>query len=98
MDITDNLISKLEQISTETHLPLEKRLIDTAVWYHKNKDRIPRSNVEKRLEFLEKTFDIFIEMMAMQVERVQQMEGYSSSDSLWLPIGMSFDGDLKKYG
>jgi len=95
--ITDGLIKKLEQISTDTHLPLEKRLIDTAVWYHKNKDTIPKSNVEKRVEFLEKTFDIFLELIAMQVERTQRVEGYGS-DSLWLPKGMTYSGDLKDFG
>jgi hypothetical protein len=95
--ITDGLIKKLEQISTDTHLPLEKRLIDTAVWYHKNKDTIPKSNVEKRVEFLEKTFDIFLELIAMQVERTQRVEGYGS-DSLWLPKGMNYSGDLKDFG
>jgi|TARA_R100001530_G_scaffold30051_1_gene23611 hypothetical protein len=96
VDVTKELIDRLEKINTETHLPLERRLIDTAVWYHKNKDRIPRSNIEKRLEFLEKSFDIMIELMAMSVERHQNVEGHSNN--LWLPQGMSMMGDIKEFG
>ena len=31
-ELTQELINKLEAIHQETHLPLERRLIDTAVW------------------------------------------------------------------
>lgn len=87
-DITDGLIRQLEAISNETRLPLERRLIDTAVWFHKNKDRIPRHEVEKKVEFLTKAFDIFIEMTAMLVDRIQESEGRPKGSSLWLPNGM----------
>jgi len=98
MNITDGLIKQLEQLSGNTHLPLEKRLIDTAVWYHRNKSRIPRNEVEKRLDFLEKTFDIFLELVAMSVDRVQTMEGRSKSQSLWLPNGIVDMDTGKRYG
>ena len=97
-EFTDQLINQLEQLSTNTHLPLEKRLIDTAVWYHRNKDRIPRNAVEKRLEFLEKTFDIFLELVAMSTERMQLNEGRHKSASLWLPNGMVDIETGKRYG
>jgi len=97
-DITEGLINQLEHLSSDGRLPLEKRLVDTAVWYHKNKDRIPRNAVEKRLDFLEKTFDIFLEMIAMSVERTQLLEGRSKSENLWLPNGIVDTKTGKRYG
>lgn len=97
-EITDGLIKELEALSSNTYLPLEKRLIDTCVWYHKNKDRIPRNAVEKRMDFLEKTFDIFLELIAMSTDRVQQMEGRPKERTLWLPNGMIDKETGKRYG
>ena len=97
-DITTQLIRRLEELSTERHLPLERRLIDTALWFHKNKDRIPRDNLAKRLDFLEKALDIHIEMVAMLVDRMQMSEGRPAGRSLWLPNGMELTGDLTKFG
>ena len=96
-EITEQLINKLEHLNNETRLPLEKRLIETAVWFHRNKDRIPRENLTKRLDFLEKTLDIFLEMTAMLVDRAQLVEGRSKSESLWLPRGMDARGDFTKF-
>ncbi len=87
-EITEGLINKLEHLSTDGRLPLEKRLVETAVWYYRNKDRIPAHNLEKRLEFMEKTFSIFLEMIAMTVDRMQRNEGRKTSASLWLPSGI----------
>lgn len=96
-EITEQLINKLEHLNNETRLPLEKRLIETAVWFHRNKDRIPRENLVSRVDFLEKTLDIFLEMTAMLVERAQLVEGRSKSESLWLPRGMNAGGDFTRF-
>lgn len=93
---SDELIRKLEAIHNETHLPLERRLIDTAVWFHKNKDRIPRNEVERRLDFLFKTLDIHLELVALLVDRMQLAEGRKKSDSLWLPRGGTYIDDNGK--
>jgi|TARA_R110000824_G_scaffold11785_7_gene51755 hypothetical protein len=85
-EITNELINKLEQISDSTHLPLEQRLMDTAIWFHRNKDEI--SDIPKKVEFLTKTLDIFLELTAMIVDRQQQVEGRRKSAALWLPRGM----------
>ena len=92
------LINKLEHLNNETRLPLERRLIETAVWFHRNKDRIPRENLEKRIDFLEKTLDIFLEMTAMLVDRAQLVEGRAKSESLWIPRGIDASGDFTKFG
>ena len=90
--ITTELVNKLEQINNNTNLPLEKRLIDLAVWFSKNKDAIPRNEVIKRLDFLTKTLDIHLEMVAMLADRLQQAEGRRKSSSLWTISGMEMDG------
>ena len=97
-EITENLIKQLEQLSTENHLPFEKRMIDTAVWFHRNKDRIPPENIKARMDFLEKTLDIYLEMMAMALDRMQMAEGRKGSTDLWLPNGMVDFDTGKRYG
>ena len=95
-EITKELIDKLEAIHGETHLPLEKRLIDTAVWYHRNKDRIPPHDLQKRMDFMTKAFDIQLELTAMLVDRMQKAEGRVKSNSLWLPRGGTYTEDSGK--
>jgi len=85
-EITNELMAKLAQLASSTHLPLERRLVDTAVWFHRNKDNI--TDIPKKVQFLEKTLDIFLEITAMLVERQQLVEGRRKSESLWVPRGM----------
>jgi len=89
----DAMIKRLEEIAERTDLPYEKRLMETALWFHKNKDHIPREAVDKRCDFLEKTLDCVLEMLAMSLQRMQEAEGRASSSSLWLPNGMKIGGD-----
>lgn len=93
-EFSNELIDKLEAISTETHLPLEKRMIDMAVWFHKNKDRMPRDEVVRRLDFLFKAFDVHLELIAMLIQRLQESEGRPKGTSLWLPNGMQMTDDF----
>lgn len=98
--LTEQLINKLEKISSEAHLPLEQRLIDTAVWFHKNKKHLPKNDPEKRLEFIEKMLDIQLEMMAMLIDRMQKNEGRLKSGNLWLPNGARYiedDGSVVEF-
>jgi len=90
--ITSELVNKLESMSNNSNLPLEKRLIDLAVWFHKNKDSLPKCEVVRRLDFLTKTIDIQLELVAMLMDRLQQAEGRKKSSSLWTINGASFDG------
>ena len=92
-EIRKELVNKLEHMSNETQLPLEGRLIDLAVWFHRNKDSIPREALDKRVDFLEKTLDIHLEMVAMLVNRMQLAEGRSKSSSLWVPKGIKMIRD-----
>lgn len=95
-EISKELINKLEHMRSTTQLPLEKRLIDLAVWFHRNKDAIPREALSKRVDFLEKALDIHLEMIAMLVNRMQLTEGRSKHSSLWLPKGIKVADDYGK--
>lgn len=88
-EITAQLIDELEKISTANHLPLERRLIDTAIWFHRNRHYLNGVDVPRRLDFLEKTLDIFMEIFALTLQRLQQAEGRGKSENLWLPRGMT---------
>lgn len=96
-EMTTQMLDQLNAMSTETAQPLEKRLIDMAVWFHKNKDRIPRNAVEKRCDFLEKSLDIHLELVALLVQRLELAEGRRSSQ-LWLPNGIRDNETGMKYG
>jgi hypothetical protein len=65
--------------------PLEQRLADTALWFHANKDRIPKDNLVKRQEFLEIGFWCLLECNALLLERLRNATG---SKHLYLPSGM----------
>lgn len=95
-DLND-LLKEVDEISTRTHLPYERRLCDTAVWFIKNKDRVPKEDVHKRLEFLEKGFLCMLELFAMSLDRQQQVENRPGS-SLWLPNGLNARGDMTRFG
>tara|TARA_Y100000310_G_C20656784_1_gene802385 strand:- start:1150 stop:1446 length:297 start_codon:yes stop_codon:yes gene_type:complete len=95
--VSKELMAQLEQIQENTQLPLEKRLIQTAIWFHKNKGRIPRENLSKRVDFLELMLDITLEINAMLVQRMQRGEGRTDTP-LWLPSGMQVSGDVRKFG
>lgn len=86
---TPQLINELEEIKSNTLLPLERRLVDTAVWFHKNRGRVDQSDLKRRVDFMEKTLDIFLELFAMQVQRIQTSES-SRSPSLYTPRGIFY--------
>lgn len=98
MDEKRKLIHDLEGIAKNVTLPLERRLIDTAVWFHQNKDRIPEENLASKVEFLTKSLDITLELIAMLAERLHQAEHRQVSERLYLPKGINISGDLKKFG
>lgn len=87
-EITAQLLNELDQLAHNGLQPYEQRLIDTALWFHRNKDRIPRDDIVKRCEFIETTLDIVLELFALQLRRQQQLEGRPRSSPLWLPTGM----------
>jgi hypothetical protein len=71
---------------------LERRLADLAIWHYSQKNFISEGNIPKRMEFLEKSFWVQLEVIALLLERVHGLEG---SKSLWVPNGMDIRGDLR---
>lgn len=96
-EMTTQMLDQLDKMSTETAMPLEKRLVDMAVWFHRNKDRLARNNVEQRCDFLTKSLDIHLELVALLVQRLEKAEGRRTSP-LWLPAGIKDNSTGKVYG
>jgi hypothetical protein len=89
---TEALIQELHHNATVSgNRPLERRLADTAIWFHKNRSRIPMDNLAAKQRFLEKGFEILIEINALLLERVRELEGTRTSKNLWLPRGMKMN-------
>jgi len=79
--------------------PLERLLADFTVWHYQNKKRIAPENVLKRMEFLEKSLWIQIELLALLTERLHEMElAKRGMSSLWLPRDVGVSGDPKRFG
>jgi hypothetical protein len=77
---------------------LEKRTVEWGVWYHENKNRIPRMDFERRLAFYEKTIDGLIELLAIAAEDIRTLEGRKRSNTLYMPNGVAVTGDIRKFG
>ena len=86
--MSDSLIRAMEQTLETTDLPLDRRLLETGIWFYKSRERIPDENVMARLAFSEKTLEIVLEMFAMTLERLRQAEG-RKSNVLYTPRGLN---------
>lgn len=85
-EFTPQAIDELEKLAARQGNPLEKRLIETAVWYYRNKPRLAQENVMGRLEFLERMSEIMLETFALVTDRMQRVEGTRvGHPALWLP-------------
>ena len=93
--LTKELINKIEDISQEGMQPLNRRLMDLAVWFHKHRRDIPEDDLAKRLEFHEKMLDTMLEMIALWIN---QDINSKKSESLWLPSGIVDNHTGQKYG
>lgn len=74
---------------------LEQRLADTALWFHENKERIPKDDLRKRHEFLEKGFWCLLEINVLLLQRLREERG---SKALYLPNSIAVAGDVRKFG
>lgn len=66
----------------------DQKLIDFAVWFTENKNRTPRDNVAKRLDFQAKAIDCLCEIVACQAKDIQLLEG-RMAPRLILPTSVS---------
>jgi hypothetical protein len=90
----ERLIEELVHNATASgNRTLERRLSDLAVWFYRNKSRIPLDNLASRQAFLQKGFWIMLEINALLLERLREVEasGRGSKSPLWLPKGMRMD-------
>lgn len=71
---------------------LERRLADTAVWFHNNKSRVPRDNLAARQAMLETALWTLVEVQALMTERLHELESIKTGSKLWLPRGMKVNG------
>ena len=77
---------------------LEDRLTEWALWFHENKKRIPPENLRKQNEFLSKAVDGCLELIAIAAKDIQTLERRDPLRKLWLPKGVTVEGDMKKFG
>jgi hypothetical protein len=77
---------------------LEKRLTEWGLWFHENRKRIEPMNYDKRLQFYEKTIDGLLELVAIAAEDIRVLEGRHKSAHLWIPNGIEYSGDVRKFG
>ena len=77
---------------------LEKRLTEWGLWFHENRKRIEPMNYDKRLQFYEKTIDGLLELVAIAAEDIRVLEGRHKSQHLWIPNGIEYSGDVRKFG
>ena len=95
----EQLLSELEyNARASNQQPLERRLADLTIWYYRNKERIPIDNLASKAAFLEKTIWILLEVCALQTERLHELEHRGSAKGLYLPRGLTVEGDVRKYG
>ena len=91
----ESTLRELEQLEADHPHPLERNLINTAVWFHRNAPRIPRDNLKKRCDLYEKAIDLLIDLNAQLVQRMQGVEGRPRNSKIWLPNGMNVSGDTR---
>lgn len=93
MSQSSRLIEELQHNATVSQgRPLEQRLADLTLWYHHNKQAVPPSNLPVRLELAEKAFWISLEVSALLVERLHELESAGKSKHLWVPRSLSANG------
>jgi hypothetical protein len=77
---------------------LDKRITEWALWYHQTVMQVPRENVAKRLDHLQKSVDGCLELLALAAKDLQFLERRDPLRKLWLPAGMQMNGDVRKLG
>ncbi len=92
------ITDEMERKASDSSTPLEQRISDTCNWFYQNRDRIPKEDLLKRIEFYDKFSEIMIEIIAMMTDRLQQAENRQKSERLYLPKGLSMKGDITRFG
>jgi hypothetical protein len=72
------------------------RFKEWATWYEHHKNQLSPDNLSKRCDFLTMAFDGLMEVMAITIMEAQDKK--QASENLWIPVGMTLEGDIKKFG
>lgn len=88
----------LNNVKASGNQVLERRLADMAVWFYQNRTRIPPENVVARQAFLEKSMWVMVELNALLLERVHELESKGAGKGLFLPKGLTIQGDVRRFG
>jgi hypothetical protein len=88
------ILEELENIATRSgNKMLERRLADLAIWFYRNNKRLAPENLLLRQAFMEKALWTMIEVQALILERMQEMELARKGPSrLYLPVGVRING------
>lgn len=90
MSTEETLITELDHNANAAgNRPLERRLADLSIWFYRRKQAIPFGNLEARVSHLEKALWIQLEVNALLLERLHEIEG---TKRLWTASGMNFNG------
>jgi hypothetical protein len=74
----------------------DKAFDEWATWYINNVQRIPIVDPKKQWEFLTKAMAGLIELLHVQAQDIQRLEGRGSH--LFRPSGVTITGDLRRLG
>jgi len=74
--------------------PLEQRLADLTVWFYRNRKAVAPENLHLRQKLTEDALWIMLEVIALTMDRLQEVEHKGKSERLWLPNGIKVEGDL----
>lgn len=87
------LIDTLLEIAADSgNRIMERRMADLSVWYYRNRGGLARDNLAGRQDFTEKAIWILIELIALQQDRIHELEARGKSKSLYLPSGVTLNG------
>jgi hypothetical protein len=74
----------------------EERLMEWGLWYHHNVRLLPDHDLRKQIDFLKRSVDGCLELLALAAKDIQQLEG--TRRQLWLPREVEIRGDVRKFG
>ena len=74
--------------------PLEQRLADLTVWFYRNRKAVSPDNLHMRMKLAEDVLWIMLEVVALTMDRLQELEHKGKSEHLWIPNGIRVEGDL----
>ena len=64
---------------------------DLVVWYFENRNRLPKDDLAKRLDFMDKAMKTSLGVIAMLLRDVQELEQRKPRPQIWLPSEVKLD-------